>query len=106
MIGKLVLRHLLGSADAAVANKEKDTKYEKYPKKDEINDGVKNEEEDKLHQGQQAKQASCNPPSSGMRKVEGFAKTRAPFDQQVGVVGVNIEDTRYPKTVFVAIVGV
>ncbi len=100
------LSRLPGSPNAEVTNKEKETKGKKQAQQGEVDEVVEREEEEQLHHAKQDKQSPCQPPGDGMREVERCAQARALFDQQAGVVAVDVKNTGDPPLVVVAIAGV
>src|SRR5216683_8117640 len=86
--------------------KEKEAKGKKQAQQGEVDEVVEREEEEQLHHAQQDKQSRCQPPGDGMREVERCAQTRALFDQQAGIVAVDVKNTGDPPLVVVAIAGV
>ncbi len=97
------LSRLPGSPNAEVTNKEKETKGKKQAQQGEVDEVVEREEEEQLHHAKQDKQSRCQPPGDGMREVERCAQTRALFNQQAGIVAVDVEDSGDPPSVVVAI---
>ena len=100
------LSRLPGSPHAEVTNKEKEAKGEKQAQQGEVDEAVEREEEEQLHHAQQDKQSRCQPPGDGVREVERCTQTRALFDQQAGIVAVDVKNTGDPPLVVVAIAGV